>query len=487
MAFLMGKFFVTTPIYYINDKPHIGHAYATIAADVLARYRRQQGDSVLFTTGTDENSQKTVQAAEALGQPLDEYTNAMAKQWQQTWNDLGISYTKFIRTTEADHHKAVLNLIKRVEVSGDVYKDNYVGLYCVGHEAFMREDELVDGKCPDHNKAPETVKEENYFFRLSKYQDQLLNHIEAHPDFIQPESRRNEVVAFIKRGLQDFSISRSKKHWGIGWPGDKDQVVYVWFDALVNYLTASGFPDEGYKDWWPADLHIIGKDITKFHCIYWPAMLMSANIELPARVFGHGFFTVDGQKISKSLGNAVDPRELVSIYGVDALRYYLLREIPFGSDGEFTRERFETIYNTDLANELGNLVQRVAVMITKYFDGVIDEIPEHSHDVRPYKDAMDDYKFDKALAEIWRLIKGLNQYLEEEKPWALAKTDTVQLSEVLRHAVSDLGQIAMLLLPFLPTTAGKISATFADGKVHPEVGILFPKSDTIEKTEFQVK
>ncbi len=483
----MGKFYVTTPIYYINDKPHIGHAYSTIAADVLARYRRGQGDTVLFTTGTDENSQKTVLAAEAKKQPVDEYTTAMAREWQDVWNDLGISYSKFIRTTDHDHHKAVADFIKRVDVAGDIYKDNYEGLYCVGHEAFMREDELVDGKCPDHGTAPDKVKEENYFFRLSKYQDKLLAHIDAHPEFIQPESRRNEVVAFIKRGLTDFSISRSNKHWGITWPGDKNQVVYVWFDALLNYLTAAGFPHESYKEWWPADLHIVGKDITKFHCIYWPAMLMSANIELPAKVFGHGFFTVDGQKISKSLGNAVDPRELINIYGVDALRYYLMREIPFGADGEFTRDRFEAVYNSDLANELGNLVQRVAVMITKYFEGVVGEVPAHTHDVRPYQEAMDAFKFDKALEHVWQLVKGLNQYLEEEKPWVLAKTDTVQLAEVLRHAVSDLDQVSMLLLPFLPTTAGKISATFADGKVHPEVGVLFPKADTIEKTEFEVK
>ena len=482
----MGKFFVTTPIYYINDKPHIGHAYSTIVADVIARYHRQLGNEVLFSTGTDENSQKTVQAAEKAGQPLTEYTSVMAQRWEAVWSDLGISHTRFIRTTEADHTKAVLAFLKAVKPD-DIYSADYEGLYCVGHEAFIREDELVNGLCPDHGKAPEVVKEKNYFFKLSNYQDALLKYIDAHPEFIQPDSRRNEVVAFIKRGLQDFSISRQKNAWGIPWPDDKDQVVYVWFDALINYLTVAGYPDKSFTNWWSPDLQIVGKDITKFHCIYWPAMLMSANLALPTTVFGHGFFTVDGQKISKSLGNAVDPRDLVKIYGVDALRYYLLREIPFGSDGEFTRERFDVVYNTELANDLGNLVQRVAVMITKYFNGEIGETPPHSHDASAYGQAMDNYKFDRALAEVWELVRGANQYIEAEKPWELAKTDTEQLAYVLRQTVSDLSQIATLLLPFLPNTSGRILATFKGGKVDHAIGLLFPKADVIEETQLEIK
>lgn len=483
----MAKFYVTTPIYYINDKPHIGHAYATLLADVVARYHRLKGDEVLFTTGTDENSQKTDQAAEKAGQKLDAYTEIMAKTWQDVWKDLGISNTKFIRTTSPEHHKAVAAFIKAVEAKGDLYRGTYEGLYCVGHEAFMRPDELVDGKCPDHGTKPEHVKEENYFFKLSAYQEALLDHIKKHPEFIQPVSRRNEVVAFIERGLTDFSVSRPHKPWGIPWPGAKDQVVYVWFDALINYLTATGYPDKGYDEWWPAQLHVVGKDITKFHCIYWPAMLLSAGLPLPQTVFAHGFFTVEGQKVSKSLGNAVDPRELVERYGLDALRYYLLREIPFGADGEFTSERFTQLYNTDLANELGNLVQRVAVMTERYLDGNIGDLPKHSHDITPYEEAMSQYRLDGALAEVWLLIKGLNQYLEEEQPWAKAKDDLDNVSEILHHAVTDLTQIAQLLLPFMPVSAQKILATFADGKVHQEVGLLFPKADTIEKTTFEVE
>jgi methionyl-tRNA synthetase len=483
----MAKFYVTTPIYYINDKPHIGHAYSTFAADTLARYHRQQGDEVLFAAGVDENSQKTVQAAEAAGQPVKAYTKTMSDIWQDTWKRAGISNDAFIRTTSAEHKAAVYELLKRAQAKGDIYKGTYEGHYCVGCEEFKKAEDLVDGKlCPIHQKPADLIKEDNYFFKLSNYQQVLLDHIEQHPEFIQPESRRNEVVAFIKRGLHDFSVSRSSQKWGIAWPDDKEQVIYVWFDALVNYLTATGFPKAGFEDKWPADVHIVGKDITKFHCIYWPAMLMSAGVALPKIVYGHGFFTLDGQKISKSLGNAIDPVELAGGYGIDALRYYLLAEIPFGADGEFSRERFETVYNTELANDLGNLVQRVAVMVHKYFGGVIGELPDHSHDATPYHEAMTELRFDKALAEVWLLVRGLNQYLEEEKPWALAKTDTEQLAEVLRHAIADLNQIATLLLPFLPTSAGKIAATFADGKINSDIGLLFPKADTVEKTEFHI-
>jgi methionyl-tRNA synthetase len=473
----MSKFFVTTPIYYINDRPHIGHAYPTIAADALARYHRQLGDEVLFSTGTDENSQKTVEAAETAGKDPKAYTKDMASVWEQTWQQAGISFDRFIRTTDPDHKVAVYELIKRVDAAGDIKSGEYEGLYCVGCEEFKRESELVDGKCPLHNRVPEKRKEKNYFFTLSKYQQQLLDHIKAHPEFIQPTSRRNEVVAFIERGLEDISVSRQHGKWGIDWPGDNEQKIYVWFDALTNYLTVAGFPKEGFEQRWPADVHIVGKDIVKFHAIYWPAMLMSAGLPLPKQIFGHGFFTIDGQKISKSLGNAIDPVELAGQYGIDALRYYLLREIPFGGDGEFSRDRFRQVYEADLANELGNAVQRVASMITRYFSGTIGEVPPAGHDTGPVREAIGQLRLDRALEEIWTHVKGVNQYIEEEKPWELAKTDNDQLLKVLKQAVADLLQVAELLMPFVPATAMRIAQTFEGGKVNPDIGILFPKFD----------
>lgn len=469
-------FYITTPIYYINDQPHIGHAYTTIAADVLARYQRQQGREVLFATGTDENSLKTVRAAEAAGQSIADYTKQMAASWEQTWKELDISFDRFIRTTEPVHTKAVIKLIELIDARGDIYQDTYEGLYCVGHEAFIKAEELVDGKCPEHGTAPEPVKEQNYFFKLSKYADLLLRHIESQPQFIQPETRRNEVIAFIKQGLEDISISRATQKWGIKLPQDKKQVVYVWFDALINYLTVTGYPAQKYTQWWPASVHLIGKDIIKFHCVIWPAMLLSAGIELPRQVTAHGFFTIDGAKISKSLGNAINPLELAADFGVDALRYYLLREIPFGSDGEFTHQRFTTVYNADLANELGNLLQRVVTMVERYQEGSVGELPRFSHDVSHYHQAMGELRFDRALATVWELIKGLNQFLEEEKPWELAENDPEHLREVLAHAVIDLRQIGELLAPFMPTTAARISQSVAGDKVE-RVGILFPKKD----------
>ncbi|HSX41280.1 MAG TPA: methionine--tRNA ligase [Candidatus Saccharimonadales bacterium] len=472
----MSKFYITTPIYYINDLPHVGHAYSTIAADVLARNARGQGVNVFFSVGTDENGQKTIEAAEKAGKPVGEYADWMADAWKQTWSQLGISFDRFIRTTEGDHIKASQAFIEKVQAAGDIYKGEYEGLYCVGHEAFISETELVDGKCPEHNRAPEKRKEDNYFFKLSKYGDKLLKHINNNPSFIQPESRRNEVVAFINRGLEDISVSRQGAQWGIDWPGDKDQKVYVWFDALINYLTAVGYP--GKTDpWWPADLHLVGKDIIKFHCIIWPAMLMSAGIPLPKVVFAHGFFTIDGKKISKSLGNAINPVELAGKYGVDALRFYLLREIPFGGDGEFSHERFVNTYETELANELGNAVQRVASMISRYQDGEIGPVPEASHDTGRIRESMEAFRLDRALDEIWSYVRGVNQYLEDEKPWEIAKTDKTHLQEVLAQAVSEIIHVAHLLLPFIPATSERILKTFEGGKVNADIGILFPKFD----------
>jgi methionyl-tRNA synthetase len=477
----MTKYFITTPIYYINDRPHIGHAYATIAADMLARWHRMQGEEVLFTTGTDENSQKTVEAAEAVKQDPRAYTDEMSITWQKTWDEMGISYNQFVRTGQPNHQKAVYELIKRCEDSGDIFTGDYEGLYCVGCEEFKRESELVDGKCPLHNRVPEKRKEKNYFFKLSKYQKPLLDHISKHPEFIQPESRRNEMVAFIERGLEDISISRQHGKWGIDWPDDKEQKIYVWFDALVNYLTVTGFPSESSGQWWPADVHIVGKDIAKFHAIYWPAMLLSAKIPLPKTVFAHGFFTIEGKKIGKSLGNAIDPIQLAGDYGIDALRYFLLREIPFGSDGEFNHERFQQVYNADLANELGNAVQRVAAMVSKYLGGTIGEVPVASHDTGSIRRAIDQFRLDKALEEIWVHVKGVNQYIEDEKPWELAKSDKEQLVKVLQQATSDLLHVARLIMPFVPATAERIIKTFEGGRIDASVGILFPKFEESAK------
>lgn len=472
----MVKKLITTPIYYINAAPHIGHAYTMVAADVLARYHRELGSDVMFTAGTDENSQKTLQAVEKTGaKDAATYTAEMTGIWEKTWKDLGISYDKFVRTTSPEHHAAVTAFLAKVQASDDLYKGSYEGLYCVGCEEFKRADDLVEGKCPLHNTEPEELKEENYFFKLSKYQKPLLDHIRQHPEFVAPVSRRNEVLAFIERGLEDISFSRPSRGWGIPFPGDDQQVVYVWSDALVNYLTATGYPNAGYDQWWPANLHLVGKDIIKFHCIIWPAMLMSAGLPLPEQVFAHGFFTVAEQKISKSLGNAIAPSFITDKYGIDGMRYYLLRDIPFGSDGEFSFERLHSVYNADLANELGNLVQRTASMVTKYMGGKLGPVEPHAHDARNYHEAMTNLRFDKALEDVWGRVKGLNQLIEEEKPWVLAKEDPEHLAEVLKHVVSDLLQLSGLLLPFLPTAAVKIAQTFADGQVHPEVGILFPR------------
>lgn len=489
----MSKFYVTTAINYPNGKPHLGHAYESLLADVLARYHRQHGDDVFFTTGMDEHGQKIQNAADNAGKDPQQYVDEIVIYFQEFYQKFGISLDHLVRTTDKEHKKASIKLWKAC--AKDIYRSSYTGPYCVGCERFYTEKELIDGACPDHKIKLEVITEDNYFFKLSNYTSQIKELIVSDKLRIVPATRKNEILALVESGLDDVSISRSKEKlkWGIDVPEDTSQVMYVWFDALANYLSNVGYgSDESrFGEWWPANIHVIGKDILRFHAALWPAMLMSAGLLLPQKVLVHGFINIDGQKMGKSLGNTVDPLAIINRYGADSLRYFLLRELALGADGDFNIDRFEMIYNTDLANELGNLVQRVAVMITKYQDGAVGEVPNHSHDMKAFHEAVTSLKFDRALEEIWQEIKGLNQLIEEEKPWELAKSDPTHLSEVLAHAVADLNQIATLLLPFLPTAAEKIIKTFAGGKVDHSVGILFPKQDsetaeTITHTNLQL-
>jgi methionyl-tRNA synthetase len=466
----VNKFYITTPIYYVNDIPHIGHAYTTIAADVLARYYRMKGKEVYFLTGTDENSQKNVEAAKKVkGEELKvksekeivtEYVNEMSAKWQETWDSLDITNDDFIRTTEPRHKKAVKKFFEAVFKNGDIYKGIYEGLYCPGCEAYVSEMDLENGKCPFHKIAPKKIKEENYFFRFKKYEAKLLDYIEKNPDFIEPEARRNEVVNYISHHLEDISISRLSQEWGIPVPIDKKQVIYVWFDALINYLTAVGYgtDEEKFNKWWPADLHLVGKDIIKFHCALWPAMLMSAGLPLPKKVFAHGFFTIGGQKISKSLGNVLDPVELVNKYGIDEVRYFLLREISFGEDGDISLKRLEERYNTELANGLGNLVARVLTMCEKYFNGKIPPLTWGSTGPtwRTYQEAVEKLQFHQALIDIWDLISKCDKLINDEAPWQLIKIDKKRVGEVIYTLLETLRHIAWLLAPFMPLTSDLI-------------------------------
>jgi methionyl-tRNA synthetase len=486
----MAKFYVTTSIAYINAAPHIGYAMELVQADVLARYHRQKGDQVWFLTGTDEHGIKNKQAAVAAGKTPQEYADGMSKLFKDLGATLGTSADQFIRTTDPKHHTASQALWKAC--AKDIYKKPYEGWYCTGCEAFYTDIDVPDHVCPIHKTKLEHMQVENYFFKLSAYTAQIKELIDSGKLVVRPESRKNELLALLERGLEDVSISREKHQldWGVEVPGDPNHVMYVWYDALTNYISALGYPDlnaEKFTTYWPADVHMIGKDITRFHAALWPAMLMSAGLQPPLSVYAHGFISSGGHKMSKSLGNVVAPQAVIDKYGVDALRYYLLREIPADGDGDFSWKRMETVYNTDLANDLGNLVQRVAVMIERYQKRAIGDLPQHSHDVAPYEEAMAGLRFDRALAEIWVLVRGLNQFIEEEKPWELAKKDPSHLSDVLHHAVADLVQIATMLMPFMPGAAAKIAATFASGAVHPEVGVLFPRTDIVDKSATEPK
>lgn len=486
------KFYVTTPIYYVNDRPHIGHAYTTVVADALARYYRLRGREVMFSAGVDENSQKNVQAMEKQGETdLNAYLDKMSQAWKTTWDEVGISYTRFIRTTSPEHHASVERFWNAVKASGDIYEGTYEGLYCIGCEAFKSEGDVVNGRCVLHPNAElEKISEKNYFFRASAYRDELLKHIDEKEDFIQPESRRNEIRNYVKDHFADFSISREAKNLkvGISVPGDESQRIYVWFDALVNYLSVIGYgkDEEEISKWWPADLHLVGKDIIKFHCALWPAMIMSASKNddalrdqkgkalLPKKVFAHGFFTLEGQKISKSLGNAVDPREFIPKYGFDALRYYMLRDIAFGEDGDFSKARLEERYVHDLANTLGNLLNRAVAMSRKYFDGKIPSALEHDkkftfadqHGVSTLSSAVDEHianvRFDLALETIWNGVDGkfgllqANKFIEETQPFKLVKTDPSAVGVILYSLLEYCRAVAWLVEPIMPEVSKKI-------------------------------
>ncbi|SNB45078.1 methionine--tRNA ligase [Geobacter sp. DSM 9736] len=466
-------FYITTPIYYVNDVPHIGHAYTTLAADVLSRYRKLQGYDVHFLTGTDEHGQKVEKAANTAGETPLELADRVVKRFQALWEKLDISYTDFIRTTQERHKQGVSHLFEKVMKQGDIYLGEYEDWYCTPCETFWTETQLIDFKCPDCNRPTEKLKEESYFFRMSKYQEQLLAHIEANPDFIQPKSRRNEIIAFVREGLRDLSVSRTSFTWGIPVPGNDRHIIYVWFDALANYITALGYPDQSgdFGKYWPVDVHLIGKDILRFHAVYWPTFLMAAGLPLPKKVFAHGWWTVEGQKMSKSLQNVVEPNMLIDRYGVDAVRYFLLREVPFGLDGDFSHAALVNRINSDLANDLGNLLNRSTAMINKYFDGIVQKpeqlepidlahLKKTSAMVDQVETCLTELAFSKALQAIWETISAGNKYIDETAPWALAKepAKVERLGTVLYCLLESQRIVHTLLSAFMPGTAAKALA-----------------------------
>ncbi|MCX6339299.1 MAG: methionine--tRNA ligase [Candidatus Aureabacteria bacterium] len=467
-------FYLTTAIDYVNALPHVGTAYEKIGADALARFMRLKGVETYFLMGVDEHSANVERQAREKGMSPQAYCDEMSGEFEAVWRALGVSYDRFIRTSQRTHVETVRAIFKTIYEKGEIYRGMYRGWYCLSCEAFLKDSDLVDGLCPSHGKKPQWIEEENYFFALSRYQGALRKHIEDHPSFIRPEIRRNEIVRFLSEGLEDISVSRAGVAWGIRCPFDESQAIYVWFDALINYVSGAGYLDEpeAYAHRWPADVHIIGKDITRFHCLIWPAMLMAAGLPLPKSVWGHGFVRLGGEKMSKTRGTAVDPVNIAREYGADALRYFLLREVPFDRDGEFTMEKFLTRYQADLANDLGNLCQRTLVLVMKYLDGAI---PAPSADVadtdgalrgvlagirEPFCSDMEGLRFSAALERIWSAVAHCNRYIDESAPWRLRKDagQQARFAAVVYNLCESLRILSILIQPIMPMAAAAIRA-----------------------------
>jgi|CXWL01.1.fsa_nt_gi methionyl-tRNA synthetase len=485
----MKRYYITTPLYYVNAPPHIGHAYTTIAADVLARFHRSRGTATHLLTGTDEHGQKIEDAANAAGKHALDFCDMTSNKFRELWKHLDIHFDDYIRTTEKRHEDKVQELFALLLKNGDIYKGHYEGLYDVVSEAFVKESDAVKGPggvllSPDSGKPLQKLSEETYFFKLSKYGPRLLEHYKAHPEFLAPKSRSSEILRFVEGGLEDISVSRTKVKWGIPVPGDSAHTIYVWFDALINYWSATG----GTEDLWPADVQIVGKEIFRFHAVIWPAILLAAGLPLPKKVFAHGWWTVDGQKMSKSAGNFVDPYDITAEYGVDAFRYFLLREMPFGNDGDFSKASLTKRYNAELANDLGNLVSRVAEMVDKFMGGKLPTKPPLAGDFYTTTVAkrtadisakMEELDFHGALDVIWEVIRSLNARVNEKAPWKLAKDDLAQCELVLFDMVWSLRLVAGWIEPFMPQTAAKI---------HMQLGVrLFPDALTADDVLAGVK